>query len=325
MTANKTHHDILHRLSYPHSGKACWPWTIKSKTFPPTMPDGRAWPKISIVTPSFNQGKFIEETIRSVLLQGYPNLEYFIMDGGSTDDSIEIIKKYEAYLTFWVSEKDNGQADAVYRGFEKATGDIIAWINSDDYYLPDSFKKVAIEMAKNPANEVVIGGIQFINKNGKQLYRIKGFTQNTESLLCFGQNIAQPGCFWSRRAFYDVGGFERSLKFAFDFDLFLRLSKKYKLHALNEYIAVYREHGDSKSSTIWNEVGIKEVKMLQQQNGIDNIRDDEKIKIINKEKLRFLFNKCRSIKNILINPKLCISFLNMSVKFALNSLFLKKQ
>ena len=104
------------------------------------MPDGRSWPKISIVTPSYNQGEFLEETIRAVLLQNYPNLEYFIMDGGSTDNSVEIIKTYKPWLTYWVSEKDKGQADAINKGFERVTGDILAWLNSDDTYEPDILK-----------------------------------------------------------------------------------------------------------------------------------------------------------------------------------------
>ena len=103
------------------------------------MPNGEAWPRISIVTPSFNQGQFIEETIRSILLQGYPNLEYIIIDGGSTDESVEIIKKYEPWLTYWVSEKDRGQAHAINKGLERCTGEILAYINSDDYYYPGCF------------------------------------------------------------------------------------------------------------------------------------------------------------------------------------------
>ena len=108
----------LSELPSPPPGKTGWPWTEESRRLSSQTPDGRPWPRISVVTPSFNQGKFIEETIRSVLLQGYPNLEYFVFDGGSTDNSVEIIKKYSPWLTYWVSERDNGQSDAINRGLK---------------------------------------------------------------------------------------------------------------------------------------------------------------------------------------------------------------
>ena len=107
------------------------------------MPDGKTWPKISIVTPSYNQGEFIERTIRSVLLQGYPNLEYIIIDGGSTDRSVELIGKYEPFIRYWVSEPDKGQSNAINKGFQHASGGIFAWLNSDDIYLPGALVAVA--------------------------------------------------------------------------------------------------------------------------------------------------------------------------------------
>ena len=121
-------------------GRKGWPWTEPSAPLPATLPDGRPWPKISIVTPSFKQGRFIEETIRSVLLQGYPNLEYIIIDGGSKDEPVEIIRKYERWLTYWVSEPDRGQSEAINKGMARATGEILAYINSDDYYAAGAFK-----------------------------------------------------------------------------------------------------------------------------------------------------------------------------------------
>lgn len=307
---------ILQQLPLPQYGKTNWPWTNEYRGLPRTMPDGRSWPKISIVTPSYNQGQFLEETIRSVLSQNYPNLEYIIMDGGSSDNSVEIIKKYEPWLTYWVSEKDNGQADAVYRGFEKASGDIIGWINSDDYYLPNAFKEVALASAINSSVEFFVGGCYFFQGNNKIVDRLKGFSQDFNSLLCFGQQIAQPACFWSRKAFFEVGGFNRNLRFAFDYDLFLRLSKRSLPYRLNCYIVFFRDHMESKSSTIWNEVGLTEVKMLQEIHGIDRVEESQRVNIIKKEKLRLLYCKSKSINNILINPKLLFALIkNVFVYF----------
>jgi len=126
-----------------------------------------SYPKISVVTPSYNQAEFLERTILSVLNQNYPNLEYIIIDGGSTDGSVEIIKKYEKYLAYWVSEKDRGQAHALNKGFEKSTGDLIGWQNSDDIYLPGAFFKVAEAYKKKPNYDVYFGSVYFVDRDDK--------------------------------------------------------------------------------------------------------------------------------------------------------------
>src|SRR6266567_5698553 len=123
-------------LPPPPIDRVGWPWTEAKDWLPELQPNGQAWPKVTIVTPSYNQGHFLEETIRSVLLQGYPDLEYIVIDGGSTDRSVEIIKKYEKHLTYWTSQKDAGPADAIRKGFEGAKGSILAYLNSDDLYRP---------------------------------------------------------------------------------------------------------------------------------------------------------------------------------------------
>ncbi len=120
-------------LPSPPSNQTGWMWNEESSQLPENMPDGHQLPRITIVTPSYNQGQFLEATIRSVLLQGYPNLEYIIIDGGSSDNSVEIIRKYEPWLAYWVSEKDRGQAHAINKGFAHATGSIYAYLNSDDF------------------------------------------------------------------------------------------------------------------------------------------------------------------------------------------------
>ena len=148
----------LTELPPPPAGKSGWPWTVETPPVPLARPDGSPWPRISIVTPSYNQGQFIEETIRSVLLQGYPDLEYIIIDGGSTDQSVEIIKKYEAWLTYSVSENDGGQSHAINKGFERATGVLLSWLNSDDVLLPDALAAVAARLSSSAVKVLVQAG-----------------------------------------------------------------------------------------------------------------------------------------------------------------------
>src|SRR4051812_45214192 len=133
----------LTKLPSPPSTRSGWPWEASHSSPPNLAVPPMAYPRISIVTPSCNQAAYLEETIRSVLLQGYPNLEYFVIDGGSTDGSIDIIRKYEAWITGWVSEADRGQSHAINKGFQRCTGDLITFQNSDDYYLPGAFEDAA--------------------------------------------------------------------------------------------------------------------------------------------------------------------------------------
>src|SRR5215203_5523737 len=133
----------LDDLPPPPSDRRGWPWTEESVPLPSMAVDGQTWPRISIVTPSFNQAPYLEETIRSVLLQGYPNLEYFVFDGGSTDGSVEILRRYAAFLDGWVSERDKGQSDAINKGLARCTGTIVNWLCSDDLLLPGALFRIA--------------------------------------------------------------------------------------------------------------------------------------------------------------------------------------
>jgi glycosyltransferase involved in cell wall biosynthesis len=234
----------------PSSSKSGWPWTVETKPLADVSTDGERWPKISIVTPSYNQGQFLEETIRSVLLQNYPNLEYIILDGGSTDNSAEIIKKYENYLFYWASEKDKGQADAIYRGFEMATGEILAYINSDDYYLPGTFQKVAEIFVKREDNHLLIGSCYYADIAGRYVRKHYGFPQNFASILHIGMRFGQPACFWRRDTFFSLGGFDRDMRFCFDADLFLKIMKKYAPTYTFRSLSVYRSHPTTKGSTL---------------------------------------------------------------------------
>ena len=152
--------NLLDRDTLPPAPAHCtgWPWTTHTTATPATE---LSWPRISIVTPSYNQGHYLEETIRSVLLQGYPNLEYIVIDGGSQDNSLEIIQKYQPWIAYWHSQPDRGQADALNQGFARATGEICAYLNSDDLFLPNTLFSVAIAFAQHRctwlASRVLVG------------------------------------------------------------------------------------------------------------------------------------------------------------------------
>jgi glycosyltransferase involved in cell wall biosynthesis len=151
-------------------------------------------PRISVVTPSFNQAKFLEQTIDSVLSQGYPNLEYIIMDGGSTDESVDVIRRHEKHLAYWVSEKDKGAADAIARGFEKATGSILAYLNSDDLYLPDALHTIA-NVISDLAVDVAYGNLYWVNTNGKIIGEQRQTPFTTLGYLYGGSTLQQPSTF----------------------------------------------------------------------------------------------------------------------------------
>ena len=259
--------------------------------------------KISIVTPSFNQGAYLEQTIRSVLDQQYPNLEYFIFDGGSTDGSVDIIKKYNSQLTYWVSEKDRGQADAIYRGFEKSTGDIVGWINSDDVYLPGAFKSVANMFARHRDAEMIIGAHMVVDEQGVVVDRYAAYNQDFDSLLLFGQRIPQMSTFLKREVFFAVGGFDRTLQFAFDYDLFLRTTRRKTPLRCHAFLAAQRGHALMKSRTLWESAGIPEAEHLQQLHAPREYSSDERRLIGVRSELRYAALQLQLVREGLLRPK----------------------
>jgi glycosyltransferase involved in cell wall biosynthesis len=213
-----------------------------------------AWPRISIVTPSYNQAQFLEQTICSVLDQGYPNLEYFVMDGGSTDGSVEIIRKYAHHLTDWVSEKDRGQSHAINKGFQRATGDIRAFINSDDYYLPGVFKCVAQEYMCQPF-DLIAGACRFVDAAGNLISVQKG---NPVSLMDFldipryeRSCLTQPEVFWTRRVMDTCGAFREDLKIAFDEEYWIRaVAAGFSIQHVSIQVACFRQYDRQKTRDI---------------------------------------------------------------------------
>jgi glycosyltransferase involved in cell wall biosynthesis len=201
------------------------------------------YPKITIVTPSLNQGKYIEKTILSVLNQNYPNLEYIIIDGGSTDNSVEIIKKYEAKLTYWITEKDSGQSEAINKGFKIATGEIINWLNSDDYLEKDTLFKVAHYFKSNDIY-LLIGQSYNFNKTCKYLAGPKG-TDIFERVLV-GMACPQPSTFMRKTAIDNLGLLEQDLHFTMDWELYARIALNYPLLYVEDVFSWQLLHHEGK-------------------------------------------------------------------------------
>ncbi|MBU0769723.1 MAG: glycosyltransferase [Proteobacteria bacterium] len=240
----------LTKIPPPPPGKTGWPWTEESIQLSNKMPDGSSWPKISIVTPSLNQGQFIEETIRSVLLQGYPNIEYIVIDGGSTDESLAIIKKYDKWLTYWVSEPDSGQSAAINKGVRKTNGDIAAWINSDDSYCIGTFNKIAQIMWRNGQCDkgLVIGNAFVTDAYGNIISHQIGTKFDYNNIITFwkGPWIPQPSVFILGDIFRN-NLLDESLHYSMDWDLWVRLSIAYDFHYYSDFFANYRYHEASKT------------------------------------------------------------------------------
>ncbi|MCX8522322.1 glycosyltransferase [Chryseobacterium formosus] len=223
-------------------------------------------PKISIITPSYNQAQYLEATILSVLGQNYPNLEYIIMDGGSTDSSEEIIKKYENNLAYWQSKKDRGQADAINQGFEKCTGDILMWLNSDDMLMPNILHFVASKYLEDPSKIYFGNCIHFKNEDNLITWG-SDVIKDVEMLrLNEADYVIQPSSFWSKDIWKSVGPLSENVHFGFDWEWFLRAEKKYTLQPLSECISLYRFHKDHKSGTGGNKRQLELLKIYQQYN-----------------------------------------------------------
>jgi glycosyltransferase involved in cell wall biosynthesis len=187
--------------------------------------NGDKWPKISVVTPSYNHARYIEKTIKSVLDQGYPNLEYIIIDGGSDDGSREIIERYSDRLAYWVSEPDKGQTDALIKGFRKATGDVMGWLCSDDLYEPHTLREVAETFVRHPDWQVVYGDGQWMDADSNPTSPKKEIRFNRFVWMYDFNYIPQPSAFWRRGIYEEVGGLDPRWNCAMDTDLFARFAE----------------------------------------------------------------------------------------------------
>jgi glycosyltransferase involved in cell wall biosynthesis len=248
-----------------------------------------SFPRISVITPSYNQGQFIEETIRSVLDQGYPNLELSIFDGGSTDQTTEILQKYSARLSFWRSSKDAGQAAAINEGFHRATGDILCWLNSDDLHFGNTLSTVA-DLLDPCLNQpvVVYGGCEmFDDRTGKK--EVRPAIPFNQSLLETTDFIDQPSVFWTRKAWETVGSLDESLHFGFDWEWFLRAGKTCRFIKSDALLSRYRFHPGHKSGTGGKTRWLELLTIVRRHSPPDVVRHYEFLEV--KSSARWWLNK----------------------------------
>jgi GT2 family glycosyltransferase len=238
-------------LPAPPPGREGWPWTQESD---PTL-GSSSLPRISVVTPSFNQAEFLEETLRSILLQAYPDLELIVMDGGSTDGSVEIIQRYAPWLSFWTSGPDRGQSHAINSGFTRATGDVFAWLNSDDIYCPNALRVVGQTLIRHPMSIVAgdVLNVLELREGPRALSTVSQQGLSFDHLVRLDEQFAyaQPGLFFPANAWRAVGGLDEDLAFAMDHDLLCRIVQHAPVVYVKQVVARFRMHELSKTATQW--------------------------------------------------------------------------
>ena len=217
---------------------------------------------VSIVTPSYNQASFLEQTMRSVLEQDHPRIEYIVVDGSSTDSSVEIIQKYADQLAYWISEKDSGQAEAINKGFSRARGEILAWLNSDDYYLPGTIAAVAQCFQEHPDVVMAYGDMLAVDGNGQAINLQKYKQLTLQDLLCF-QIIGQPSVFFRRSAFETTGPLETSFHFMLDHHLWIRLAQQGRILHVPQVWSAARYHAQAKNRAKAAEFGREAFRVLE--------------------------------------------------------------
>lgn len=234
-------------------GNIGWPWT---EEVDPLIYQNTTWPKITIVTPSYNQGKYIEETIRSILLQNYLNLEYIIIDGGSTDETVSIIKKYEPWITHWISEKDSGQAEAINKGLKIATGDIFNWLNSDDYLTPGALHFIADQYKSG--FDILAGCVNNFDdagnhKTGDYIGIIKNSNLSLKDYFRKGTFYFHQPAVWLKKQLLHSHLLNEKLHYCFDTEFILNLLEGNPNIVYTDTVLVnFRLHGDSKTVTVLN-------------------------------------------------------------------------
>ncbi|GAK50569.1 glycosyl transferase, group 2 family protein [Candidatus Moduliflexus flocculans] len=239
----------LQQLPPAPPGKTGWPWTEETSSGSTKKPDGTPWPRMTVVTPSYNQADFLEETLRSVLLQGYPNLEYLVIDGGSTDGSVELIKKYAPYLTHWVSEPDRGQSHAINKGLQQAHGEILCWLNSDDLLKPGALYHVASMFRDLAAPSWIVGATELIARDGTYLDIQQVRDIDERFFLTWSDRIwlPQQSTFWNRAMWELVKPLREDLTYVMDVALWLKMFQVVRPETTPRILSSYRIHEVSKT------------------------------------------------------------------------------
>jgi glycosyltransferase involved in cell wall biosynthesis len=237
----------MQELPPPPAGKTGWPWAEASPALPRLMPDGRPWPRVSVVTPSYNQVEYLEETIRSVLLQGYPDLEYIVVDNCSTDGSVEIIGKYERWLANSVIEPDRGQTDAINKGWRRSTGSVVAYLNADDFYLPGAIAAAVEAFRATPEAGMVYATAMIVDEAGDELRPWQAEPFDLKTMLVAGSIVPQPAAFYSIDALEAVGYVNERWHMIMDFDLAIRIGTRYTTVCIPATLAKFRAHSESKT------------------------------------------------------------------------------
>jgi hypothetical protein len=243
----------LAELPPPPPGRVGWPWTEESPV-PSATPDEQTqmWPSISVVVPSYEQAEFLEETLRSVLLQGYPSLELLVMDGGSTDGSVDIIRRYEPWIKGWVSEKDGGQSAAINKGWRRSEGDLVTWLNSDDLLRPGWAAEMARAFVADPALDLAYCDVQVVDRDSRFEWLYPGLPAEVEPVVVYWKSLFAQQGFLVRRSVLEACGYvDEGLHFTMDSELWLRLMLKHRkfLHVAKP-LAAYRVHAAAKTWTI---------------------------------------------------------------------------
>lgn len=289
-------------------------------------------PLVSIITPSFNQVPYLKQTIQSVLRQDHPRIEYIVVDGASTDGSVEIIKKYADKLAWWLSEKDSGQADAINKGLARATGEIVAWLNSDDYYLPSAVSAAVKVFEENPEVVLVYGNMLAVDERGNPFNTLTYKQLTLQDLLCF-QIIGQPAVFFRREVLSKAGMLDPTFHFLLDHHLWIRIAQHGRILHVDQTWAAARYHAEAKNRAKAAEFGREAFRVLawaeSQPNLGEAIRPVERRARASAYRVdaRYLLDGGKSasalrawMRAFFIHPPTALARLNIFVSALLNSL-----